>query len=38
MNPSEAAPSEPEIFKKSTNLGMTMAANVTIKITSTLSE
>ena len=37
MNPRDAAPREPEIFKKSTNLGISIAAKVTISIMSTRS-
>ena len=37
MNPREAAPMEPEMFRKSTNEGMRIATRVTTRMTRTLS-
>jgi hypothetical protein len=37
MKPRDAAPREPDIFKKSTNLGISIAAKVTISIIKTSS-
>ncbi len=37
MKPKDAAPRDPEMFKKSTNLGMNIAAIVTTSITTTRS-
>ena len=37
MKPSEAAPTEPEMFRKSTNEGMRIATRVTTRMMRTLS-